>query len=133
MQTKVVQPLPSIVAQTQGGGARSPHLTFDPDITHVFSNKMFQRLSRVRVARSSRYGILTPARALSYPQEPLTSPISELKVPARAKVTEHQLETLDSWNPADSSSPPTNITQLENGLRVASQEAFGQYTAVGGR
>lgn len=28
---------------------------------------------------------------------------------------------------------PTHISTLENGLRVASQEAFGQYSTVGGK
>lgn len=60
-------------------------------------------------------------RALSYPAEPLDQPIPGLNageggqgVPGKDFLSECQ------------------ITRLENGLRVASQEAYGQYSTVGG-
>ena len=89
---------------------------------------MFPRLTRVL-----KCGVLTPSRALSYPQVPLTSPIPDLEAPVRAENTRQHLEALEKWNVEDSRFPPTAITQLDNGLRVASQEAFGQYSTIGGR
>ena len=89
---------------------------------------MFPRFSRLL-----KRGVLTSSRSLSYPRVPLTSPIPNLESPARAENTRQQLEALEKWNVEDSRFPPTTITQLENGLRVASQEAFGQHSTIGGK
>ena len=62
-------------------------------------------------------------RRLSYPQEPLNQPLAGL-----AETSEE--------NPSRKAEKDflsdCQITKLENGLRVASQEAFGQYSTVGG-
>ena len=62
------------------------------------------------------------ARWRSYPTEPLTQPPAALK---------------DAQWPAKASnvSPqqyPTRITTLDNGLKVASQNAYGQFCTIGG-
>ena len=67
-----------------------------------------------------------PTRRLSYPREPLTQPVSGLSVPpASSAVQRHQIDK--------ASLAEVRVTELENGLRVASQEAFGQYSTIGGR
>lgn len=71
-------------------------------------------------------GVTSLSRALSYPQVPLTSPLPDLKVPVRTD------SGSQSWKVEDSNFPPTTVTSLENGLQVASQEAFGQSSIVGG-
>ncbi len=38
----------------------------------------------------------------------------------------------ENLTPVSESGAETSITTLENGLRVASQEAYGQYSTVGG-
>ena len=53
--------------------------------------------------------------------EPLDKPVSGLAVPPTRPVVEGKGVMAD-----------THITILENGLRVASQEAFGQFSTVGG-
>lgn len=59
-------------------------------------------------------------RRLSYPVQPLSEPIPLAgSTIAREKAKSH--------------SSDTKITYLENGLRVASQEAFGQYSTIGGK
>lgn len=67
--------------------------------------------------------LLVPRRMLSYPNEPLTQAIDlpQLREPGVqvGAVPSHSSET--------------HITRLENGLRVASQEAFGQYSTIGGK
>lgn len=62
-------------------------------------------------------------RRLSYPQEPLNKPLAGLAEPtAGSGGRKVEKEFLSDCQ----------ITKLENGLRVASQEAFGQYSTVGG-
>lgn len=60
--------------------------------------------------------LLLLARCLSYPSQPLTEALS---LPEVAR------------SPRPLVSTPTSITRLSNGLRVASQEAFGQYSTIG--
>lgn len=70
----------------------------------------------------SRGGLLAPRRALSYPRQPLTEPVPGLagqSGPSRPVGRARGKEE-------------TRITRLENGLRVASQEAFGQHSTIGG-
>ena len=62
-------------------------------------------------------------KASGYPTAPLTEPL-DLATPPR-----------DAGSLAESlagGGKEARITQLENGLRVASQEAFGQYSTIGG-
>ena len=67
-----------------------------------------------------------PRRSLSYPREPLTKPVADLSVPpASSAIQRHQIDK--------ASLAEVKVTELENGLRVASQEAFGQYSTIGGR
>ena len=61
--------------------------------------------------------LLLLARCLSYPSQPLTEALSLPEV---------------AQSPRPLISTPTSITRLSNGLRVASQEAFGQYSTIGG-
>lgn len=73
---------------------------------------------------TTRSSVLCVARALSgYPEESLDKPIPNLVQSS----TEHQNAVSNKDFLSDS-----RITKLENGLRVASQEAFGQYSTVGG-
>ena len=59
-------------------------------------------------------------RRLSYPQEPLNQAIPGLVEGPAHTATEKDFLS------------DCKITTLENGLRVASQEAYGQYSTVGG-
>ena len=75
----------------------------------------------LRLTRSGG-GLIVPSRARSHPRVPLTDPIPGLAA---------------SLGPQSAAPPPTHptetrITTLENGLRVASQETFGQYSNIGG-
>ena len=86
---------------------------------------MSLKVGRVlRLLRGNRSGLLLPRRALSYPNEPLTQAIdvgaaaSRDPTAAQPSVSPHSSET--------------RVTKLDNGLRVASQEAFGQYSTIGG-
>lgn len=76
----------------------------------------------LRLARSNGCRPVLPQRNLSYPNDPLTQPIDleALRDPSvqRPATSPHSSET--------------QVTRLENGLRVASQEAFGQYSTLGG-
>ena len=63
------------------------------------------------------------ARRLSYLVEPMNKPIPGLQELSAQSLS----ATTKEEHPAD-----TQVTRLENGLRVASQEAFGQYSTVGG-
>lgn len=60
-------------------------------------------------------------RRLSYVLEPLDKPVPGLVDP-----NERHPDTVT--HPKEE----CKITRLENGLRIASQEAFGQYSTVGG-
>ncbi len=59
------------------------------------------------------------ARGLCYPSVPLNEPIGGIN---------HKFASPDTVG----HSSKTSITTLTNGLRVASQESFGQYSTVGG-
>ena len=64
----------------------------------------------------------SPVRTLSYPSQSLTVPLEipqYLDNPPRSERNIHQ-------------SKETIITKLSNGLRVATQESFGQYCTIGG-
>ena len=65
---------------------------------------------------------LEGARALSYVAEPLTHPVAGLKGEGEGSRRETGKDFLGQCQ----------ISRLENGLRVASQEAYGQYSTVGG-
>ena len=67
-------------------------------------------------------GLIVPRRTLSYPEEPLTRALPGIAVP-----TSSQQRAVGRGNQGE-----TRITRLENGLRIASQEAFGQYSTIGG-
>ena len=80
-----------------------------------------------RVLRLARQrAVLTlPRRRLSYPREPLNQPIPGLSAPtASSSLRPDQVDK--------ASLAKVRVTELENGLRVASQEAFGQYSTIGG-
>jgi len=49
---------------------------------------------------------------------PLTEPVPWIQAPQYAKLPDHELET--------------QVTVLDNGLRVASQPKFGHFCTVGG-
>ena len=104
-------------------------MTFDPasSCTRVSeSRKMASIYGRALRLAKDRAVLTLPRRRLSYPREPLTQPVSGLSVPpASSAVQRHQI---DKASLAD-----VRVTELENGLRVASQEAFGQYSTIGGR
>ena len=76
--------------------------------------------------------LLPRRRSLSYPREPLTQPVSDLppSVPSSSSASSHAQQRRDHIERA--SLAETRVTELENGLRVASQEAFGQYSTIGG-
>lgn len=59
-------------------------------------------------------------RRLSYPQEPL-----DQAIPGLVEGPAHTVAKKDFLSDC-------KITTLENGMRVASQEAYGQYSTVGG-
>ena len=63
------------------------------------------------------------SRYLSYPPEPLDKPIAGLR--GEDHVIHPPVLKKDFLQEC-------RITTLDNGLRVASQEAFGQYSTVGG-
>jgi processing peptidase subunit alpha len=68
----------------------------------------------------------TLSRGLAgYPSEPLTHPI-DVETPLRDAGSADRLAQSLSTGGKE-----TRITRLENGLRVASQEAFGQYSTIG--
>lgn len=64
-------------------------------------------------------------RNVSYPNDPLTQAIdvAALRHPSVQRLVQSSLVPHSS---------ETRLTRLENGLRVASQEAFGQYSTIGG-
>ncbi len=64
-------------------------------------------------------------RRLSYPSEPLTQPVP---VPGLADLSVSSAGVTTGKDFLED----CQVTRLENGLRVASQEAFGQYSTVGG-
>ena len=69
--------------------------------------------------------LILPRRTFNYPNEPLTQAID---------VTSSRHPDA-ATRPGQSVSPhskETRVTRLDNGLRVASQEAFGQYSTIGG-
>ena len=73
------------------------------------------------LARLSRRADLQ-IRSLSYPRISLTQPVN-------VKET-----TINSRNrPTVVQNTPTEVTVLGNGLRVATQAAFGQYCTIGGQ
>ena len=78
----------------------------------------------LRLLGAGRCRPVLPRRALSYPNEPLSQAI-DLTAGSGQPRAAHQ-QSLSPY------SHETQITRLENGLRVASQEAFGQYSTVGG-
>ena len=59
-------------------------------------------------------------RSLSYPKVPLSEPLPQFEGDKQ-----HLL-----YDPARAT--PTQITQLENGLTVASESALGQLSTIGG-
>lgn len=63
-----------------------------------------------------------PTRALSYPRTTLKQPVSD---PGTAVGSRSR--------PILVHNAPTEISILDNGLRVATQAAFGQYCTVGGQ
>lgn len=79
----------------------------------------------LRLPRGNSGKLVVPLRTLSYPNDPLTQAIdvAALRDPAIQQLA--QCATVPH-------SSETKVTKLENGLRVASQEAFGQYSTVGG-
>lgn len=79
----------------------------------------------LRLARSNGCKPVLPQRNLSYPNDPLTQPIDveALRDPSVQRLVQ------SATSPHSSE---TRLTRLENGLRVASQEAFGQYSTLGG-
>jgi len=89
--------------------------------THCFRT-MSQLRRALELARNCNK-LLVPRRMLSYPNEPLTQAID------LPMLREPGLQS----GAVPSHSSETHITRLENGLRVASQEAFGQYSTIGGK
>ena len=88
--------------------------------------KMAYFSRRALILAKDRTVLTLPRRSLSYPREPLNQPVSELSVPsASSTVQRHHIDK--------ASLAEVRVTELENGLRVASQEAFGQYSNIGGR
>lgn len=83
--------------------------------------KMLRSVLRRR--KSEWRGLELWRRFSSYPMEPLDRPIPGLANPDQGApdTANRRKEYLDC-----------KITRLDNGLRVASQEAFGQYSTVGG-
>ena len=80
----------------------------------------------LRIAKDRAVRSLPRRTSLSYPREPLTEPITGLSVPtASSAVQRHQIDK--------ASLAEVRVTELENGLRVASQEAFGQYSTIGSK
>ena len=85
---------------------------------------MASKMIRTWVRRGSEWRGLEQCRKLSsYPREPLDTPISGLANPNQGSPV-RATRTKDFLSEC-------KITRLENGLRVASQEAFGQYSTVG--
>ena len=69
----------------------------------------------------SRANSKTPLlRRLSYPQVPLNEPIPQFVVPNNGPASDVSLERT------------TKVTQLSNGLKVASESDFGQFCTLGG-
>ena len=82
--------------------------------------------SVLRVARGHRSKLVVPRRTLSYPNDPLTQAI-DVATPRDPAATQRLAQCASGPHSSE-----TQVTTLENGLRVASQEAFGQYSTVGG-
>lgn len=83
--------------------------------------KMAARITRLRPWAQLRRCGLTGSRRYSsagYPGVPLSTPLPHLPIPTYATVDGHDKHE-------------TRITVLENGLRVASQDKFGQFCTVG--
>lgn len=80
-----------------------------------------------RLARVSGCRRVLAQRYLSYPNDPLTHAIdvAALRHPSVQPLVQSATGTVPH-------SSETRLTRLENGLRVASQEAFGQYSTIGG-
>ena len=78
-----------------------------------------------RLARVNGCRRVLAQRTLSYPSDPLTHAVdvAALRHPSVQRLV--QSATVPH-------SSETRLTRLENGLRVASQEAFGQYSTIGG-
>lgn len=86
------------------------------------------QLHRAFRLSKSRCGLpLLSRRWLAYPTEPLTQPIEV--APLRDPALHQPAPGLAGLASQDAG---TRVTQLENGLRVASQEAYGQYSTIGG-
>ena len=79
---------------------------------------MFRSLVR------GRSGLELCRRLSSYPQEPLDRPIPGLANPNQGGP--------DTASRTKDVMSDCRVTRLDNGLRVASQEAFGQYSTIGG-
>ena len=62
-----------------------------------------------------------PIRSLSYPRTSLKQPVGDPGLASRSRS-----------RPILVHDAPTEITVLDNGLRVATQAAFGQYCTIGG-
>ena len=77
----------------------------------------------MRLLRGSGRSLALARGAASYPREPLTNPIDVETQRRDATLLAQSLSRGEK---------ETRVTSLENGLRVASQEAFGQYSTVGG-
>lgn len=69
--------------------------------------------------------LILPRRTFSYPKEPLTQAID-------VTASRHPDAATQPGQSVSPYSKETRVTKLENGLRVASQEAFGQYSTIGG-
>ena len=76
--------------------------------------------SRLLLKKACGHGRGT-LRSLCYPSVPLNEPIGAIS---------HKFASPDAIDIGQSNI--TSITTLSNGLRVASQESFGQYSTVGG-
>lgn len=99
-------------------------------LVHRLLLKKMASFSRraLRLAKDRAILTLLPRRSLSYPREPLTQPVSGLPSSSSSSASHaQQRDHIESAALAE-----TKVTELENGLRVASQEAFGQYSTIGG-
>lgn len=72
--------------------------------------------------RITRNKLSTLVRWLSYPRDPLTNPVQhpQFNIKTTGRLNFPQLVE-------------TKVTTLSNGLKVATQAAFGQYSTVGGQ